>query len=488
VNNGRICLSICRPTADELVTAISSATADVVEARLDCLESGTEFEVVARIAEAVEAGRIKVPVIVTFRPKNEGGRRELSPEDRRAVWERVPPSIRRDLELDLAEQFPATIASFHSFDTADVDIDGIYNALASTGAEIIKIAIKSDDAVDGIALWRLLQRSTREGRPFVPIAMGDAGKWTRILGLAHGAYMTYASEGIGRNTAPGQFTYEDLDAVYRVKRLSTQTQVYGIVGNPVSSSLSPMMHNAAFTAHGLDAVFIPLHVNDLDAFMRRMVLAESREIDLNFHGFAVTMPHKRAVMRHLHQTDETARAIGAVNTIRIHNGRLEGFNTDASGFLAPLRRRIPDLQNVRVAIYGAGGAARACVRSLLNAGADVTVFARNERAAADMGVEHKAWDEFDASFDVIVNATPIGMSGVNFDAKFPHGDRLRNAALAYDLVTAEKTPLKRQADEAGVPFIGGLEMLIEQAAIQFEIWTGKPAPIDVMSAAAAEYR
>src|SRR5262249_54836428 len=156
----------------------------------------------------------------------------------------------------------------------------------------------------------------------------------RILGLAHGAYLTYASLESGSETAPGQISAEDMKNVFRVKELDESTDVYGIIAGDTSYTMSPYVHNAAFKAAGVNAVFVPLQVSDLDEFIRRMVRPETREIELNFKGFSVTNPHKQAIVRHLDFLYETARNTGAVNTISIENGKLYGHNTDADGFLS----------------------------------------------------------------------------------------------------------------------------------------------------------
>ena len=194
--------------------------------------------------------------------------------------------------------------------------------------------------------------------------MGEAGQWTRILGLGHGAFLTYASVDADRETADGQITADELVNVYRAKQLDRDTRVYGVLGDPVSSSLSPYMHNAAFKDAGLNAVFLPLQVKDLDAFMRRMVLPAIREVELNFAGFAVTMPHKQTIMKYLDDIDPVAKKIGAVNTVKIDGDKLIGYNTDAHGFITSLKQRIPDLKGVRHAVLGAGGAARAVIHAL----------------------------------------------------------------------------------------------------------------------------
>ena len=317
--------------------------------------------------------------------------------------------------------------------------------------------------------------------------MGEAGKWTRILGLAHGAYLTYASLDAGKETANGQLTAKDLIDTYRVKELDKNSEVFGVIGDPVSQSLSPYMHNAEFAAVGVNAVFMHLLVKDLDAFIRRMVKAETREVELNFGGFSVTMPHKQAIIPHLDSIDPTAAKIGAVNTIKIDDGKLTGYNTDAHGFITPLLARFGDVRDARVAVFGAGGASRACVYALQQQGADVTVFARDlnkAKAFADeFGIKHKqlTTDNRQLTTDIIVDATPLGMKGALEHGSLFTADELSGVKFVYDLVTsAADTPIVREAKAAGVPVIGGLEMLIAQGVKQFEIWTGQAARPDKM--------
>ena len=226
--------------------------------------------------------------------------------------------------------------------------------------------------------FRILETSRKSKisertQQIIPIAMGESGKWTRILGLAHGAFMTYAALDTGKETAPGQVSAKDLIEVYRAKELDENTEVYGIIGGNTSYSMSPYIHNAAFKFHKLNAVFVPLQMQNLDEFIKRMVRAETREIDLNFKGFAVTIPHKQNIIKHLDYLDDSAKKIGAVNTVKIENGKLYGYNTDAHGFIEPLKNAYGNLKNTKVAILGAGGAARACIYALKKEGAEVTL-------------------------------------------------------------------------------------------------------------------
>jgi 3-dehydroquinate dehydratase/shikimate dehydrogenase len=326
--------------------------------------------------------------------------------------------------------------------------------------------------------------------------MGEGGKWTRLLGLARGAFLTYASLETGNETAPGQVTVRDMIDLYRVKKLDEQTEVYGIIAGDTTYSMSPYIHNAAFVANEINAVFVPFQVIDLDAFIARMVQPKTREVELNLRGFSVTNPHKRSVVKHLDHLDDAAAMIGAVNTIKIVDGKLYGFNTDWEGFLGPLKKAVPDLTGARVAVAGAGGAARACVYALKNAGADVTVFARDiekaKNVSDDFGVRVETLRNGTsdpatsfAGFDVVVNTTPLGTRGDKIGEAVASAEQLNGVGLVYDLVyNPSQTKFMQEAKQVGARTIGGFDMLIAQAARQFEIWTGNEPPIDEMSAAA----
>lgn len=502
MNNGKICISVCAQTADEMIAKIKRAEefADVIEVRFDCLEtaifnSTKSFEsdrVTDALADKIFNLHLSIPRISTLRTKDQGGHRELFQSERTNFWNSGWETEYADLEEDIVDDpmyglWQNRIVSRHFFSEVPTDLNPIYDSLGKHNADIIKIAITTKDVADCLTVWKLLERAKSENKQLIPIAMGDAGKWTRILGLAHGSYMTYASLDEGEETADGQITAEDLTEVYRVKELDKSTAVYGVIGDPVSSSRSPYMHNAAFAETGINAVFLPLLVKNLDEFIRRMVAPATREVELNFAGFSVTMPHKQTIMKHLDEIDAVAAKIGAVNTVNIIDDKLIGYNTDAHGFITPLKTKFGDLKNARVAILGAGGAARACVYALVEEGAEVTVLARDLQRANSFADEFNVkvaqltTDHRPLTTDIVVNATPLGMKGA-FENESPlTAEQLEGVRFVYDLVTrADDTPLVREANKAGIPAIGGFEMLIEQGARQFEIWTGRDAPVQLM--------
>ncbi len=501
MNNGKICISICAETVDELIERIKRAedSADIIEIRFDCLNR-LHFKKFLS-----DLGNFKQNFLATFRPQEQGGKRNISLSERRRFWESVSASSNAayfDIEPDLQKKIVHLrirwrIASFHNFSDLKINLKNIYNELTETNSDIIKIAVQTNDITDTIPIWKLLEKAKSENKKIIPIAMGESGKWTRILGLAHGAFMTYAALDAGRETAPGQVSVSDLVEVYRAKELDETTEVYGILGSSTGVSMSPYMHNAAFKFHNLNAVFVPLQTHDLDEFIKRMVKPETREIELNFKGFAVTIPHKQAIIKHLDFIDETAEKIGAVNTVKITCGKLYGYNTDADGFIEPLKNTYGDLKNAKIAILGAGGAARACIYSLKENGAEITVFARDLEKSKSLAEEFEinlqqletqnSKPDTYKDFDILINTTPLGMKGKAEGETPATAEQLEGLKLVYDLVYIPfETPLMTEANKANIPKIGGMSMLIAQAMRQQKIWTDLDAPLKEMSRAVLE--
>jgi 3-dehydroquinate dehydratase / shikimate dehydrogenase len=510
----RLCVPVCVRRAEELHAAVARAAelADVIELRLDCLADDAQLAAARTEIDALLATRIR-PFILTFRATEQGGRRTLDESARVRFWQQcrrawtndAPRPDYVDIELELLEahgdaiwpagqsddtEAPVLICSHHDFASAPADLLPLYERMTRTPAHILKIAVRATDATNCLPLFRLLAHARREGRALIAIAMGAHGLYTRVLAPAHGALFTYGALDAAHATAPGQITATELRDLYRLHALDAQTDVYGLCGAPVAHSLSPHIHNAAFAAKGLNKVYIPFEVRDVAAFIRQAFHPRARTLDLRLRGLSVTAPHKQTVSAQLDELDDAAREIGAVNTILCNGARLRGYNTDALAALTPLEGLI-NLHDARVAIIGAGGAARAVLWALRRAGAHTTVFARNVVQAhvvvAQFGAVCLALNgaRF-ADFDLVVNATPLGTRGHNEDETPATAAQLAGARAAYDLVyNPAETRFMREARAAGCEvIIGGLHMLIAQASVQFKLWTGSPAPFDVMRAAA----
>jgi shikimate dehydrogenase len=277
------------------------------------------------------------------------------------------------------------------------------------------------------------------------------------------------------------------------QQMNEKTKQVGLIGWPIKHSLSPAMHNAAFAELGLDwtYVLIPTPPGQLTQALKEL-LAQ------NFVGSNVTMPHKRAVIPHLDELSDAARLIGAVNTIHIQDGRFYGENTDAIGFLNGLKEAGYDPKGMRVAMLGAGGAARAALFSLLQAGAGkVTVINRTvERAAALVDDLAKVFSTSSLSFeplnsetlaalhgqvDLVVNSTSIGMLPQSDASPWPAEVAIPTGAIFYDIVYYPvQTLFLRRAQEAGQKTVNGVSMVVHQGASAFEMWTGQQAPLAVM--------
>jgi 3-dehydroquinate dehydratase / shikimate dehydrogenase len=493
----KICVPVCVRRIDELKAAAQQAArlGDLVELRLDYLEAPEAALAIVRELVDQREGDL----IVTMRTADEGGAGSHSDEARHSFWMRAKelPEILFDVEFefvnrspDLAINLNRVICSHHDFDRVPADLNRLYEGMSASSAKVIKIAAQAADAVDCLPIFQLLERARSEGRQLIAIAMGPAGIMTRVLGPSLGSFLTYGSSDDESGTAPGQLKARDLRELYRVDQIDSQTQVFGIVGQPVGHSLSPRIHNAAFASAGINAVYLPMEVQDAVAFMRRMAHPKTRELDWNLRGLSVTAPHKATVMQCLDWIDRTAKDIGAVNTIVAEDDRLRGYNTDAAGFVSPMRSRIGDLKGLRCAVIGSGGAARAVLWALRQAGAEATLVARNRERAHDLAQRFKAAcppqrpEKFDG-FDVVINATPMGTQGPAVNETPVIAAQLRGVRLAYDLVyNPEETRFLREARDAGCDTLGGIEMLLAQAVEQFKLWTGSEPDREVMRVAA----
>ncbi|HEX8136747.1 MAG TPA: shikimate dehydrogenase [Pyrinomonadaceae bacterium] len=508
-HRARICIPICESRASELAREVARATAeaDLIELRMDCL-SGVELALGMRYLDDFPGGATERPLILTLRPAEQGGAREIDILNRLSFWvERFLYDDRyegfADIELELLQlirqsedtrwrqlDWTRVICSHHDFTGVPATLAEIYERMASTPARILKLAVRARDATDCIPVFQLLERARQEGREMIAIAMGEAGFATRILGPSRGSFLTYASLGPAQATAPGQITARALRDLYRVREIDRRTQIMGLMGQPVTHSVSPQIHNAAFAALGMNAVYLPLEVRDARAFLRRMVHPAMRELDWNLRGLSVTAPHKSAVLEALDEVDPCARETGAVNTIVVGDERLAGYNTDAAAFLEPLRSRLGPLGGARCALIGSGGAARSALWALQKEGAQVTVFARDaEKAGALAGRFGASFAPLEGAlfdgFDLVVNSTPLGTLGPNEGETPAMAHQLRGARLAYDLVyNPPMTRFMREAEEAGCAGLGGLAMLVAQAAEQFRLWSGRDAPLDLMREAA----
>ncbi len=496
----RICAVVAAPTAAQAERQFLEATtrhgSRVLELRLDYLRNSSERALLLR---RLSRQRSRVTLIATCRTRQGGGR---FGGGRAAAIAILSDAVRAgyrwcDVELETAEQWqpqelrralaPARLlVSAHLFQQVPRDLRGLVRRLERRGADVIKIAAACRSFEDARRLLLL----TRRRRNVIVVPMGQEALAARLLALREGSALAYAA--VAQATAPGQISLDEMKQVYRLDRRfgsslhrpsgsrphgpSRRTKVYGVIGNPIAHSLSPVMHNAAFAARRLNAVFLPFRVRDLRDFLASVKL-------LGIAGFAVTLPHKQAILGRLDGCEPLAEQIGAVNTVVVRGrGRLYGYNTDYVGVLRALQGRMP-LAASRVLLLGAGGAARAAAFALAHAGATVSVCARRPaqaralaRAIGGAQIERgKLQDEF---FDAVVNCTPVGMHP---GGGSPLERQELNCRVVMDWIyRPRKTELLRRAERRGIEIVSGVEMFVAQGTAQWEIWTGKRAPEAVM--------
>lgn len=482
----RLCVPLTEPDADSALTAMRSLPREVelVEVRLDLMARPD--------VERICAGKDR-PIIVTNRPVRQGGRYE-GPERARLDTLRRAAELGAeyvDVELDAVGalgELPGSvrrIVSHHDFSGTPADLEGIYLSIRQTDADVTKIVVTAKDAADLAPVIALLERHVAEG-PLIALSMGAEGGPSRVLAGKFGSFLTFASRAAGRESAPGQVPIEQMLGMYRFPRIGRSTAVYGVVANPVAHSMSPAVHNAAFAALGLDAVYLPFKVTDVGSFMRAFEVYDLK-------GLSVTIPHKETMLGLVHEADETAARIGAVNTVVIRDGRRFGYNTDVGAAVSAItnavrRAGLEPLRSRTVLLVGAGGAARAIAYGLHGKTARLIIanrtVAKARRLAAELGAQACGLEELERfAPDVLVNGTSIGMWPQVDESPVP-SRLLRKGMVVFDSVyNPLKTRLLAEAERAGAVTASGLEWFVNQAVAQFELWTGRSAPRQIMEEA-----
>lgn len=485
---GKICVAIASASPTEMIQNAEDVSREnhFLEFRLDYLPN--PVAAIPRIKQFLYE-RSEVTAIATCRRVATGGKFKGTIAAELDILEKAALAGCHliDLELQTAEHMKpaqmqrlrsrgaAIIVSYHDFENTK-DLDRIFQRIHPFQPEFLKIVSTAKTLSDNVTMMRFLDRRRDEAN-LIGISMGDQGTISRVLGLRAGSVFTFASAHAGEETGPGQIDARTLRETWRIDQIDASTKVYGVAGNPVRHSLSPLIHNMAFRRETVNAVFLPLQtarMNDL--------LTLTREVPL--HGLAITMPFKSEIIRHLEKTDALSEKIGACNTVvRALDGKLYGFNTDVAAIVRPLERRLP-LPGARILVLGAGGAGRAAAFGLAEKGAEVFICNRTPETAKKLARQAKAKfirrDQLAKStFDVIINATPVGMRSMK--PASPLEPKEINARLVFDLVyNPIDTPLLRMAREKGLPVVTGVEMFVHQGARQFEIWTSKPAPEEEM--------
>lgn len=377
-------------------------------------------------------------------------------------------------ELEELNNRVGLIISHHNFRNTK-KLEEPFAEMSKYTADFYKVVTTATNLYDNVVMMKFLEANSAK-HEMIGLCMGEQGIISRVLGVRAGSIFTFGAATRGEETAPGQATAMDLRDTYRIDTVDAATQVYGVAGDPVEHSLSPVMMNAAFRRETVNAVYLSLHAKSL-----KDLLACVRDIPIR--GLSVTMPYKQAIVDELENSDPLTKLVGACNTlVRSADGKLYGFNTDVAGVVVPLEQRL-HLAGARILIVGAGGVARAAAFGLKAKGAEV--FLTNRTAEKGQTLARQAKVKYmkraevaKQSFDVIINATPVGMGG---NKQSPLEEKELNTKYVFDLVyVPAETKLIRMALAKGLQVIPGLEMFVQQGARQFEIWTGKPAPVAEM--------
>ena len=483
----RVCVAVTGADANEMLEKAEALVRDnpFLEFRLDYLSKPALA--IPKIKAFMESHPGTV-VIATCRRTAAGGRFRGSMASELDVLAKASAAGCQllDVELQTATKVKpaqlqklrsrsALILSFHDF-RGTKKLDETLAKMLPLQADFYKIVSTATTLSDNVTMIKFLAKES-DKHSLIGICMGEQGIISRVLGVRAGSVFTFAAISPDEKTAAGQVTAQELRNVYRIEQVDAATRVYGVAGDPVVHSLSPAIMNVAFRRENVNAVYLTLHAKTL-----KDLITCVREIPL--HGISVTMPYKEAILKHLDNTDSHTTKIGACNTVvRAQDGKLYGFNTDAAGVVRPLERRLPTLEGAKILVLGAGGAARAAVFGLKERGCEVYILNRTAGPAKKLARQARARtvkraDLKKLSFDVIINATPVGMGNTR---ETPLQEHEINARYVFDMIyDPAETRLLKLARERGAQIIPGIEMFVQQAARQFEIWTGKPAPGDEM--------
>jgi 3-dehydroquinate dehydratase/shikimate dehydrogenase len=535
-----VCVPVMVRDPDSALAEAAAARdggADLVEFRIDEFFSGSSDEQETKAIVRVVA-ESPLPCIITCRIASEGGHYDGDEMERVALYERLgrsegkgehPPrymdfelasytrsaNLRQKVDLavgvpDLSqgrEERASLILSSHDMATRPPDLMRRLSQLNSQpAAAVLKIAYRARSLRDSL---ELLELPSQGHKPMIALGMGEFGLISRILAPKFGGFLTFAALRPAAITAPGQPTLRELLDLYRFRTIKPKTRAYGIVGWPVSHSLSPLVHNAGFEVVGHDGVYVPLPVaagEDSEATylsLKATLLELVNHPKLDLHGCSVTAPHKEGLVRLARESgwelEATAAAVGSANTLVIDRGaelRIRVVNTDAAAAAECLQEALGDLRAKTIGIVGAGGVGRAVAFGAASQGATVVIYSRGvERAsrvegeiaralpgakiiAAGTDLLHKT------CCDALVNCTPVGMKdGPSPDAsaipieQMGHCDR--SMVIMDTVYSPVETPLLKAAKAAGLRTIDGTGMFVRQAAAQFSLWTGRTAPRDI---------
>jgi 3-dehydroquinate dehydratase/shikimate dehydrogenase len=503
-----ICVVIGRTRHKMVQAEIKEAAkrgARFIELRLDFLAKAPDFH---RLLDDKPC-----PMVATVRRPIDGGRWSGPEEARRMLLRQavVAGFDWVDLETDVADAIPRfgkvrRIVSYHHMRETPADLEKIHERMCRQDADVVKLAVRAHQPGDSLRVLALMKDPPK---PTLAIAMGDMGFCTRILARKYGAPFTYAAFNKERGIAPGMPSLSELRQIYHYDRIDANTQVYGVIGDPVAHSLSPLVHNNAFRALELNCIYVPFRV-PRDAFST--FLKEFGRIPVQ--GYSVTIPHKEAAAAALKYQDDAVIQTMAANTLVRGPDGWHGYNTDYQGVLDTLRVHLvgerraeksphehavmeatadqmraflsgSPLHDKAVLVLGAGGISRAVTHALHRVGALVTITNRTPerglKLAEEVGCRNVDWAaRHSVICDILVNCTSVGMHP-NLDESPVHASYLKAGLTVFETVyTPETTLLVKEARERGCRVVTGVDLFVRQAGLQFQHFTGRAAPMELM--------
>lgn len=459
---------------------------DMAELRLDMLIDPL------MVSPDIIKSEFGLPVIITCRRKIDKGsyegheqyRRDLLYSFAKAGFDFI--DLEQDTSFSEIEEAALKggtkiIRSYYNFEEVPDNLENIIRDLASRPGEIPKAAVYLRSSSETYEFFKVIEK-TKDIKNKIIVGMGEFGLPSRILYRHLGSMLSFCAAP-DRSGAPGQLTSMDMKNLYRAGGINSSTSIFGIIGNPVMHSRSPLLHNGAYQRASLNAVYIPFMVDDIGSFFK---LADI----LGIKGFSVTVPHKVGVIKHLDEKSPEINRIMSCNTVFRTGMSWKGFNTDLDGFLEPLLSII-DSAGLKAdslgsaAVIGAGGAARAIITALQSIGIKkISVFNRSEsrgaRLASITGISFFPLDRIDllSDFDLIVQTTTVGMTPKDNETPVP-GYKFRKYQIVYDIIyTPLETRFLKDAKAAGSITIGGMAMLTAQGTRQFEIFTNQQFPLE----------
>jgi len=477
-----ICIPIVGASMPKALGQITAAEkiADILELRLDLIDS---------VDLKLLLDAVSKPVIVTNRSKLDGGQFRGNDDERlQALRDALAAGADYvDIEVSTPREFlqpfleghetSRIILSYHDFSHTPEDLNPLYETMDALPGGIIKIVTYARDLSDNLKMFQLLARAKKENKKIIGLCMGDLGEISRVLSPLYGGLLTFGSLEKGQESAPGQIPANALKNIYRVNDARENFKIYGVIGNPVSKSMGYLIHNRAFREIGSPHIYVSFLVENVEKFFIAFK-------DF-FSGLSVTMPAKENIMPLLDKVDAAAQSIGAVNTVVEEDGKWVGYNTDCSGAIGALDS-YTSLKNKNILILGSGGTAKAIGYGIKEKGGRLTVsYNRNKERGESLAKELDCQlvhcsDAGTQSIDILINCSPVGMNPNINQTPFIARDFKEGMVVFDSVYNPLETKLLREAKTAGCTVIPGSELFINQAARQFELWTGQPAPIDSM--------